>query len=40
MIVPKYYKVFRTRVEFEKLLYGSIKNDEYLIKILKLFFIK
>jgi F-type H+/Na+-transporting ATPase subunit alpha len=38
LIIPKYYKVMRSRVEIEKLLYANIKQDEYLLKLLKIFF--
>jgi len=38
LIVPKYYKVFRSRVELEKFLFVRIKGDEYLMKVMKLFF--
>jgi len=38
LIVPKYYKVMRSRVEIEKFLFKNIKEDEYLIKLIKYYF--
>jgi F-type H+/Na+-transporting ATPase subunit alpha len=38
LIIPKYYKVMRSRVEIEKLLYSTVKQDEYLLKLIKIYF--
>jgi len=38
LIVPKYYKVLRSRVEMEKLFYSLVKQDDYLLRVLKVFF--
>jgi len=38
LIIPKYYKVMRSRVEIEKLFFNNIKQDEYLLKLLKIYF--